>query len=252
MIFEFHFFRNETINGHFLSSLYSYLQTYGIKEHQIKEVAEHGYKAWQSQEYIEPPHLDQSSWFLPNASRSDAENLLLGMPPGTFLIRARNAGGYALSITCNGTTNHCIIHETETGFGFSEPFNIYESLMALVKHYAKNSLEEHNDVLTTTLRWPVNCSYILNIKEQQRRAAIGSDGGGSGGRGGSGGDGGGGGGSVGGRDRTISGSNNSTSTPLSSTVSTTTSNSTATAAVISSLQSVPHNLGLGFPTYMSK
>lgn len=51
--------------------------------------------------------------------------------------------------------NHCIIYETERGYGFAEPYNIYESLMSLVLHYALNSLEEHNDSLTTTLAFPV-------------------------------------------------------------------------------------------------
>lgn len=51
--------------------------------------------------------------------------------------------------------NHCIIYETERGYGFAEPYNIYESLKALVLHYYQNSLEEHNDSLNTTLAYPV-------------------------------------------------------------------------------------------------
>lgn len=51
--------------------------------------------------------------------------------------------------------NHCIIYETPRGYGFAEPYNIYESLKSLVLHYSQNSLEEHNDVLTTTLAHPV-------------------------------------------------------------------------------------------------
>lgn len=56
---------------------------------------------------------------------------------------------------CNGTVNHCIILDTERGYGFAEPYIIYESLQALVLHYHQNSLEEHNDYLTTTLAYPV-------------------------------------------------------------------------------------------------
>lgn len=136
----------------------------GIKENQIKEILEIGYAAWLKQS-SELPHLDETTWCIPNASRSEAEKLLCGMPTGTFLIRVRTAGGYALSITCNGMTNHCIVNETERGFGFAEPFNIYSSLMELVKHYAVNSLEEHNDLLQTTLRYPVYCAYIKNLKQ---------------------------------------------------------------------------------------
>lgn len=56
---------------------------------------------------------------------------------------------------CNETVNHCIIYETPRGYGFAEPYNIYDSLKSLVLHYSQNSLEEHNDVLTTTLAHPV-------------------------------------------------------------------------------------------------
>jgi phosphoinositide-3-kinase regulatory subunit alpha/beta/delta len=56
---------------------------------------------------------------------------------------------------CNGQVNHCIIHQTDRGFGFAEPYNIYSTLKELVLHYAQNSLEEHNDSLNTTLMYPV-------------------------------------------------------------------------------------------------
>lgn len=49
---------------------------------------------------------------------------------------------------------HCIIYATERGYGFAEPYNIHESLKYLVLHYAQNSLEEHNECLTTTLAYP--------------------------------------------------------------------------------------------------
>lgn len=62
---------------------------------------------------------------------------------------------FAYCFSCNGLINHCIIYETERGYGFAEPYNIYESLKALVLHYAQDSLEEHNDSLTTTLAYPV-------------------------------------------------------------------------------------------------
>ncbi|XP_063219175.1 phosphatidylinositol 3-kinase regulatory subunit gamma-like isoform X3 [Bacillus rossius redtenbacheri] len=101
------------------------------------------------------PHQDENSWLLRDCSRDDAERLLAGKPDGTFLVRPSRTGQFALSINCNGTTNHCIIYKTERGYGFAEPYNIYESLKLLVLHYAQNSLEEHNDSLQTTLAYPV-------------------------------------------------------------------------------------------------
>lgn len=91
--------------------------------------------------------------------------MLAGTPTGTFLIRARSVGHYALSISNNGTTYHCIIYGAESGFGFAAPFNVHRSLEALVMHYQKNSLEEHNDQLKTTLVCPVNAA-AASLKRQ--------------------------------------------------------------------------------------
>ncbi|XP_026686877.1 phosphatidylinositol 3-kinase regulatory subunit beta-like, partial [Diaphorina citri] len=100
------------------------------------------------------PHHDEKTWLV-RMSRAQAEALLSGRPDGTFLIRPSTTGQYALSIVCSGAPKHCLVYETERGFGFAEPFNIYPSLGALVLHYAANSLEEHNDDLKTTLAYPV-------------------------------------------------------------------------------------------------
>lgn len=116
-----------------------------------------GFEAWQAryESVSKQPHNDESMWFLQDISRQEAEELLCGAPTGTFLIRARSAGHYALSIVCKNCINHCIIYKTESGYGFAAPYNIYHTLKKLVEHYATNSLEEHNDTLTTTLSIPV-------------------------------------------------------------------------------------------------
>lgn len=115
-----------------------------------------GFEAWQQRYEIESnqPHNDESMW-LKDVTRQEAEELLRGAPTGTFLIRPRSAGHYALSIVCKNCINHCIIYKTESGYGFAAPYNIYHTLKKLVEHYASNSLEEHNDKLTTTLSIPV-------------------------------------------------------------------------------------------------
>lgn len=100
-------------------------------------------------------HMDATNWLLPSCSRANAERLLQGKRDGTFLIRPSRTGQSALSIVCNGAVNHCIIFRNSKGFGFAEPYIIYSDLNALVKHYSQNSLEEHNDSLTTTLAYPV-------------------------------------------------------------------------------------------------
>lgn len=100
-------------------------------------------------------YLNEDYWLLRNCLREDAERYLQGRLDGTFLIRPSTRAEYALSITCNSVVNHCIIYVTDRGYGFSEPYNIYDSLKTLVLHYAVNSLEEHNETLNTTLRYPV-------------------------------------------------------------------------------------------------
>lgn len=129
----------------------------GVNDNQIKQMLTDGYFSY-NQSSQEMPHNDENAWLRPTFNRQDAEQWLAGKPTGTFLIRARSGGHYALSITCNDTVNHCIIHQTERGYGFAEPYNIYDSLNSLVLHYANNSLEEHNDTLQTTLKYPAFAS----------------------------------------------------------------------------------------------
>lgn len=128
-----------------------------MADEDIKELLEMGFESWQKrfESVSNQPHNDESLWFLKDVSRQEAEELLRDAPTGTFLIRARSAGHYALSIVCKNSTNHCIIYKTDDSYGFAAPYNIYPSLKHLVEHYATNSLEQHNDMLTTTLSIPV-------------------------------------------------------------------------------------------------
>lgn len=133
------------------------LKGFGLTDDDLNVILEKGFDELQ-QNYEKAsnlPHRNESLWLIKDAKRHDAEELLTGAPTGTFLIRARDAGHYALSIVCKSDIHHCIIYETESGLGFAAPYNIYPTLKKLVEHYASNSLEEHNDKLTTVLRIPV-------------------------------------------------------------------------------------------------
>ena len=106
------------------------------------------------------PQSDEKFWYAKECNREKAEQLLSNKPDGTFLIRnSRNPGQFALSIVSEGKVCHCLIHKTERGYGFAEPFNIYPSLTSLVMHYAQTSLEEHNDALCTTLAYPIFANH---------------------------------------------------------------------------------------------
>ena len=50
---------------------------------------------------------------------------------------------------------HCRILHQSSGFGFAEPYFIYETLKELVLHYRRETLAEHNEMLNLTLMYPV-------------------------------------------------------------------------------------------------
>ncbi|XP_031434261.1 phosphatidylinositol 3-kinase regulatory subunit alpha [Clupea harengus] len=102
------------------------------------------------------PHHDERSWKLGNIVRPQAEALLRGKRDGTFLIRESSKPGcYACSVVVEGEVKHCVINKTPSGFGFAEPYNLYNSLKELVLHYQHTSLVQHNDSLNVTLAYPV-------------------------------------------------------------------------------------------------
>ncbi|XP_064626241.1 phosphatidylinositol 3-kinase regulatory subunit alpha-like isoform X2 [Lineus longissimus] len=114
------------------------------------------------------PHLDQKTWYL-DVSREEALQLLKGRPVGTFIIRPRQKGGYALSVVSREKVEHCIICQDKNGhFGFSPPCTM-SSLMDLVLHYAKNSLAEHNQALPVRLLYPVQQSEESQIYTSMQR-----------------------------------------------------------------------------------
>ncbi|KAK3915040.1 Phosphatidylinositol 3-kinase regulatory subunit alpha, partial [Frankliniella fusca] len=138
---------------HTSSKLYSRLKNLGVRTSRILNYIGQAEEVSDTDGW---PHHDEKTWYLPDCSRNEADRILAGRPDGTFLIRPSSTSNkYALSIQCKGTTNHCIILQTEKGYGFAEPFNIHRTLKALVLHYATNSLEEHNEHLVTTLLYPV-------------------------------------------------------------------------------------------------
>ncbi|XP_066470258.1 phosphatidylinositol 3-kinase regulatory subunit alpha isoform X1 [Tiliqua scincoides] len=102
------------------------------------------------------PHHDERTWNVGNINRSQAENLLRGKRDGTFLVRESSKPGcYACSVVVDGEVKHCVINKTPTGYGFAEPYNLYNSLKELVLHYQHTSLVQHNDSLNVTLAYPV-------------------------------------------------------------------------------------------------
>lgn len=119
------------------------------------------------QPYPSHMHTDSQYWLIPDCTRPDAERLLANKADGTFLIRRSAAGSapYALSIAYRRVdkgVGHILIHRSERGFGFTEPYLLFPTLNDLVVYYANHSLEEHNPQLTTTLAHPLRGSQPLD------------------------------------------------------------------------------------------
>lgn len=113
-------------------------------------------------------HADSQYWLIPDCTRPDAERLLANKADGTFLIRRSAAGSapFALSIAYRRVdkgVGHILIHRSERGFGFTEPYLLFPTLNDLVVYYAGHSLEEHNPQLTTTLAHPLRGAQPLEI-----------------------------------------------------------------------------------------
>ncbi|XP_061588920.1 phosphatidylinositol 3-kinase regulatory subunit gamma-like isoform X1 [Cololabis saira] len=114
------------------------------------------------------PHQDEASWFVGELSRTQAEEMLQGKAPGTFLIRESSKQGcYACSVVVNEEVKHCMIYSTPHGYGFAEPYDIHCSLKELVLHYRLHSLAQHNDALDVRLSHPVHAKAVAVAASQQ-------------------------------------------------------------------------------------
>ncbi|XP_036453190.1 phosphoinositide-3-kinase, regulatory subunit 3a (gamma) [Colossoma macropomum] len=108
--------------------------------------------------------LEEASWFVGNLSRAEAEELLEGKPSGAFLIRSSSSKKdcYACSVVVNDEVRHCVILHTPRGFGFAEPYDLHGSLKALVQHYHRTSLAQHNRALDVRLAFPVHTPHTTH------------------------------------------------------------------------------------------
>nr|XP_019967565.1 PREDICTED: phosphatidylinositol 3-kinase regulatory subunit gamma-like isoform X1 [Paralichthys olivaceus] len=103
------------------------------------------------------PHQEETSWFVGEMSRTQAEEMLQSKACGTFLIRESSKQGcYACSVVVNKEVKHCMIYSTPHGYGFAEPYDVHCSLKDLVLHYRLHSLAQHNDALDVRLSHPVH------------------------------------------------------------------------------------------------
>ncbi|XP_058497334.1 proto-oncogene vav-like isoform X1 [Solea solea] len=97
--------------------------------------------------------LSGFNWFAGNMDRTAAKNLLMSRSDGTFLVRQKDGGEFAISIKFNMDIRHIKITTTEGLFRINDK-KAFKGLVELIQFYQKNSLKEYFKDVDTTLRMP--------------------------------------------------------------------------------------------------
>ncbi|GAA6221634.1 proto-oncogene vav-like isoform X1 [Lates japonicus] len=107
------------------------------------------------QPYVSRPTPDLSgfSWFAGNMDRTAAKNLLMSRSDGTFLVRQKDGGEFAISIKFNMDIRHIKITSTEGLYRINEK-KAFKGLIEMIQFYQQNSLKEYFKDVDTTLRTP--------------------------------------------------------------------------------------------------
>uniref|UniRef100_A0A673ZNS3 Vav guanine nucleotide exchange factor 1 n=1 Tax=Salmo trutta TaxID=8032 RepID=A0A673ZNS3_SALTR len=98
---------------------------------------------------------DLGSRFAGNMDRSAAKNLLISRSDGTFLVRQKDGGEFAISLKFNMDIRHIKITSTEGLYRINEK-KAFKGLIELVEFYQQHSLKEYFKDVDTTLQTPFN------------------------------------------------------------------------------------------------
>ncbi|XP_033943278.1 proto-oncogene vav-like isoform X2 [Pseudochaenichthys georgianus] len=99
------------------------------------------------------PDLSSTIWFAGNMDRTAAKNLLLSRSDGTFLVRQKDGGEFAISIKFNMDIRHIKITSTDGLYRINEK-KAFKGIMEMIQFYQKNSLKEYFKDVDTTLLTP--------------------------------------------------------------------------------------------------
>ncbi|XP_042340517.1 proto-oncogene vav-like isoform X2 [Plectropomus leopardus] len=107
------------------------------------------------QPYISRPTSDLSgfSWFAGNMDRTAAKNLLMSRSDGTFLVRQKDGGEFAISIKFNMDIRHIKITSTDGLYRINDK-KAFKGLIEMIQFYQQNSLKEYFKDVDTTLCTP--------------------------------------------------------------------------------------------------
>uniref|UniRef100_A0A9J7Y4H0 Vav guanine nucleotide exchange factor 1 n=1 Tax=Cyprinus carpio carpio TaxID=630221 RepID=A0A9J7Y4H0_CYPCA len=87
------------------------------------------------------PDLTGLPWFAGNMDRAGAKTLLMSRSDGTFLVRQKDAGEFAISLKFNMDTRHIKVTYSEGLYRINEK-KAFKGLFELVQYYQENSLRE--------------------------------------------------------------------------------------------------------------
>uniref|UniRef100_UPI0037E7E384 proto-oncogene vav-like n=1 Tax=Semicossyphus pulcher TaxID=241346 RepID=UPI0037E7E384 len=99
------------------------------------------------------PDLSGFHWFAGNMDRTAAKNLLMSRSDGTFLVRQKDGGEFAISIKFNMDIRHIKITSVEGLYRINDK-KAFKGLIELIQFYQQNSLKEYFKEVDTTLCTP--------------------------------------------------------------------------------------------------
>mmetsp|Transcript_36688 Transcript_36688/g.96060 ORF Transcript_36688/g.96060 Transcript_36688/m.96060 type:complete len:445 (-) Transcript_36688:989-2323(-) len=103
-------------------------------------------------------------WFAAGFDRAKTEESLMGKPDGTFLVRPSTShNGFSLSVKFDDI-RHIMIMQRGGKYGFSEPCT-FDSVLALVESFQRDSLAVYNAELETKLVYPYSTAPTMAVQQ---------------------------------------------------------------------------------------
>ncbi|XP_037113084.1 proto-oncogene vav-like isoform X2 [Syngnathus acus] len=121
------------------------------------------------------PDLSAFSWFAGNMDRPASKELLVSRSDGTYLVRQKGGGEFAISIKFNMDIKHIKITSCDGLFRINEK-KAFKGLVEMIKFYQQTSLKECIKDVDTTLRTPYKQAEQSN--DHKPRDAVKAGGGG--------------------------------------------------------------------------